>query len=56
MNSIFCEFVCNNRKLCVNKPISFFSYNTGPNVNKKMTHQQLKLIKEYCSEFGSKIS
>ena len=23
--------------LCVNKPISFFSYNTGPNVNKKMT-------------------
>ena len=42
MPSIFCEFGCCNRKLCVNKPISFFSYNTGPNVNKKMTHQQQK--------------
>ena len=35
MPSIFCEFLCYNRKLCVNKPTSFFSYNTGPNVNKK---------------------
>ena len=42
MPSIFCEFGCYNKKLCVNMPISFFSYNTGPNVNKKMTHQQLK--------------
>ena len=40
--SVFCEFECYNRKLCVNKPISFFSYNTDPNVNKKMAHQQLK--------------
>ena len=42
MPYIFWEFVCCNRKLCVNKPISFFSYNTGSNVNKKMTRQQLK--------------
>ena len=25
MPSVFCEFGCYNRKLCVNKPISFFS-------------------------------
>ena len=56
MPYIFCEFGCYNRKLFVNTPISFFSYNTGPNVNKKMTHQQLKLIKEYSSLFGRKIS
>ena len=49
MISIFCEFGCYNRKLCVNKPINFFAYNTGPNVNKKMTHQQLQQIKEDCS-------
>ena len=42
MPSIFCELVCYNRKLCVIKPISFFSYNTSPNVNKKTTRQQLK--------------
>ena len=42
MPSIFCEFVCYKRKLCVNNPISLFSYNTGPHVNKKMTRQQLK--------------
>ena len=42
MPSIFCEFGCYNRKLCVNKTISFFSDNTGPNVSKKITHQQLK--------------
>ena len=35
MPSIFCEFGCYYRKLCVNKSISFFSYNTGRNVNKK---------------------
>ena len=42
MPSIFCEFGCYNRKLCVNNPISFFSYNTGPNVNKKITQKQWK--------------
>ena len=35
MPSIFCEFWCCNKKLFANKPISFFSYNTGKNVNKK---------------------
>ena len=30
MPSIFCEFRCYNRKLCVNQLISLFSYNTGP--------------------------
>ena len=54
MPFFFCEFGCYNRKLCVNKPISFFSNNTDPNVKKKMTHQQLKKIKEYCSYFGRK--
>ena len=49
MPSFFCEFGCYNRILCVNKPKSLFSNNTDPNVNKKMTHQQLKKIKEYCS-------
>ena len=49
MPSIFGEFLCYNRNLCVNKKLTFFSYNTDPNVNKKMTHQQLKQIKEYCS-------
>ena len=42
MRSIFCEFVCYNKKLCVNKPTSFFSNNTSQKVNKKMTRQQLK--------------
>ena len=42
MPSIFCELECYNKILCVNKLISFLSYKTGPNVNKKMTHQQLK--------------
>ena len=42
MPSIFCEFGCGNRKLFANKSISFFSYNTGPNVNKILTHQHLK--------------
>ena len=42
MPTIFWEFGCCKIKLCANKPISFFSYKTGPNVNKKMTHQQLK--------------
>ena len=45
MPSIFCEFVCYNRELCVNKPISFFSDNTGPNVNKKI-HTNTKVNKK----------
>ena len=41
MPSICCEFWCYNKKICVNKLISFFTY-TDPNVNKKMPYQQLK--------------
>ena len=43
MPSIFCEFGCYNKKLSVNKRISFFSYNTGPNVNKKMTKENKRI-------------
>ena len=38
MTYIFCEFGCYDRKLCVTLAL-----------NKKMTHQQLKQIREYCS-------
>ena len=55
MPSICCILGCYNRKLCENKPISFFE-NTGANVDKKMTYQVLMSIKEYNSQFGVKIS
>ena len=45
MPSIF-EFGSYNRKSFVNKPISFFSYNTGPNVNKKNDTTTTKVNKK----------
>ena len=47
MPSIFYEFLCYNRKLCVNKLIIFFSYNTGLNVNKTHTTEHFKSSKTF---------